>query len=269
MHTILHRIATLGLVLFAVISAAALNGCAHCTATKCRASLESDAPRVLMVLTSHGELGDTGEPTGFYLSEFTHPYHVFTEAGYQIDVISPKGGKAPMDGVNREDPINAAFLADPDLVAITEHTRKPRKVHAKHYNAIFFAGGHGTMWDFPNNTRLQSLTADIYEQGGVVAAVCHGPAGLVNVTLSDGSYLVAGKRVNSFTDEEERAVAKDDVVPFMLETKLRERGGVFSESGNFESHVVVDGRLVTGQNPASATGVAEAVVELLTDDANN
>ena len=136
-------------------------------------------------------------------------------------------------------------------------------VEAADYDAIYFAGGHGTMWDLPDNDALKRLTADIYEAGGVVSAVCHGPAALVNVTLSDGSHLVDGKELAAFTNDEEAAVELTEAMPFLLETKLRERGARFKAAPNFESNVVVSERLVTGQNPASATGVAEAIVELV------
>lgn len=224
---------------------------------------ETKTRRVLMVLTSHDKLGDTGRTTGFYLSEVAHPHKVFAEAGFQIDFVSPHGGEAPMDGVDREDPINAAFLDDPALLGKTRSTLRPSEVDAVGYDAIFFAGGHGTMWDLPGNRELQSLTARVYEQGGVVAAVCHGPAGLVDVRLSDGRYLVDGHEVTGFTNEEEAAVELTDVMPFLLESKLRERGARFTGAPKFTSNVVVSGRLVTGQNPASAAGVAQAAVKLL------
>lgn len=219
--------------------------------------------RVAIVLTNHGELGDTGKPTGFFLSEATHPHEVFRRAGFQVDFLSPRGGLAPMDGVDRSDPVNAAFLDDPALVARTKATKAIGEVDPSRYSAVFFSGGHGTMWDFPSDSSVQELIRAVYEQGGVVAAVCHGPAALVNARLSDGGYLVAGKRVSSFTDEEEIAVKLDKVVPFALESTLRARGASFVESPNFEKQVAVSGRLVTGQNPASATGVAEEVVALL------
>ncbi|MFT5431081.1 MAG: putative intracellular protease/amidase [Myxococcota bacterium] len=229
---------------------------------------EKDTPKtaqkkILMVLTSHGELGDTGRKTGFYLSEVTHPYEVFTKAGYSIDFVSPKGGAAPMDGVDRKDPINAAFLDNAALVARTQNTLRPDQVNAKNYAAIFFAGGHGTMWDFADNVALQALATTIYEQNGVVSAVCHGPAGLVNIKLSNGEYLVKGKRVAAFTNAEEAAVKLQDVVPFHLETRLRERGALPQIAPNFKANVVTSDRLVTGQNPASATGVAKGVLKLL------
>ena len=134
---------------------------------------------------------------------------------------------------------------------------------ARGYAAIFFAGGHGTMWDFPDDARLQRLTATIYEKGGVVGAVCHGPAALVNVKLSDGSYLVAGRTVAGFTNEEEEAVGLTKVVPFLLESRMIERGATITKAANFQAHSVADARVVTGQNPASATGVAEKIVGLL------
>ena len=219
--------------------------------------------RVAIVLTNHGQLGDTGKPTGFYLSEATHPHEVFHAAGYEIDFLSPKGGLAPMDGVDVSDPINAAFLDDPALVARTRETVAITAVDPARYDAVFFAGGHGTMWDFPDDAGVQELIRAVYARGGVVAAVCHGPAALVNAKLADGTYLVAGKEVSSFTDEEEVAVQLETVVPFALESRLRERGARFVEAPNFAPKVAVSERLVTGQNPASATGVAEATVALV------
>jgi putative intracellular protease/amidase len=219
--------------------------------------------RVLIVLTSHGQLGDTGRSTGFYLSEVTHPFQVFTQAGFEVDFVSPKGGVAPMDGVDRKDPINAAFLDNPALVQRTRETLRPEQVDPTRYGAIFFAGGHGTMWDLPDNAALQQIAARIYERNGVVAAVCHGPAGLVNIKLSSGKYLVDGKAVAAFTNAEETAVKLQDVVPFHLETRLRERGAQPKLAPNFQANVVTSERVVTGQNPASAHGVAEGVVKLL------
>lgn len=219
--------------------------------------------RVLFVLTSHDTLGTTGKETGFYLSEVTHPYVAFEKANIEVDFVSPKGGKAPMIGIDLEDPINKAFLDDSIKVAKVENTLTPEQVDPAHYDAIFYAGGHGTMWDFPNNGQLDRIAATIYEKGGVVGAVCHGPAGLVNIKLADGSYLVDGKTVSSFTNEEEAAVGLSDVVPFLLESTLVERGATHTKAPNFQAHVAVSNRLVTGQNPASATGVGEQIVKLL------
>ncbi|MUL36325.1 type 1 glutamine amidotransferase domain-containing protein [Gloeocapsopsis dulcis] len=219
--------------------------------------------RILIVVTSHEELGNTGKKTGFYLSEATHPYDVFSRAGYEVDFVSPKGGKAPMDGVKLEDPLNKAFLDDPEKVKQVENTLQPSQIEANQYDAIFYAGGHGTMWDFPNNEELAQIAANIYEQGGVVGAVCHGPAGLVNIKLANGEYLIKGKTVSGFTNEEEAAVELTEAVPFLLESKLKEQGAEFTKAANFEPHVVKSDRLVTGQNPASAASVAEQMLELI------
>lgn len=223
--------------------------------------------KVLMVLTSHNTLGDTGKETGFYLPEVTHPDDVFARAGFEVDFVSPQGGKAPMIGVDRQDPLNQAFLDNPAKVAQVENTLHPTQVDASQYDAIFYAGGHGTMWDFPNDARLAEIAVAIYEQGGVVGAVCHGPAGLVNITLSTGEYLVAGKQVAAFTNQEEIAVGLTQVVPFLLESTLIERGAEMVKAPNFQVQVVVSDRLVTGQNPASAKGVGEAMATLITQKA--
>jgi putative intracellular protease/amidase len=222
-------------------------------------------PRILIALTSNHQLGSTGRRTGWYLPEAAHPHAVFAAAGFEIDFVSPQGGEPPVEGADRADDISAAFLADPDVAAKIRETPRPEDVTAAHYDAIFFAGGHGTMWDFPDDEALAQIAADIYESGGVVGAVCHGPAGLVNVKLSDGTYLVDGKSVSTFTNEEEVAVGLIDVVPFLLETRLTERGATVTTAPNFTAHHEVSGRLVTGQNPASATGVAERMVALVRD----
>jgi putative intracellular protease/amidase len=219
--------------------------------------------KVLFVVTSHDKKGDSGQPTGYYLSEVSHPWEVLQTAGYEIDFVSPKGGKAPVDGLNLDDPINKKFWDDEIYRNKIENTMKPDEVKPDDYEAIHFAGGHGTMWDFPDDTEIAQIAAKIYENNGVVSAVCHGPAGLVNIKLSSGKYLVDGKKVNAFTNEEEIAAKADKIVPFMLETKLIERGAKFEKSGLWQEYVVVDERLVTGQNPASAKKVGEEMLKLL------
>jgi putative intracellular protease/amidase len=219
--------------------------------------------KVLIVLTSHDTLGDTGKETGFYLPEVTHPLDAFTKAGLMVDFVSPKGGKAPMVGIDLEDPLNKAFLDDSEQVSRVENTLNPAQIDPAKYGAIFYAGGHGTMWDFADNQELAAIAAAIYEAGGVVGAVCHGPAALVNLKLSNGAYLVANKTVAAFTNEEEAAVGLTDIVPFLLEAKLIERGANFTKVANFQACVVEYDRLVTGQNPASAAGVGEKMVELM------
>lgn len=219
--------------------------------------------KIVIALTSHGQLGNTGQTTGFYLPEAAHPYAAFTAAGYEIDFVSPLGGEPPIDGVDRNDPVQQAFLDNPEVMAKLGNTLRPDQIQPEDYAAIFYAGGHGVMWDFPENERLAQIAAAIYEQEGVVAAVCHGPAALVNIKLSDGTYLVAGKTVSAFTNEEEAAVGLTEVVPFLLESKLRERGANISKAPNFQAHTAASERLVTGQNPASAGPVAERVLAVL------
>ncbi|WP_431773947.1 type 1 glutamine amidotransferase domain-containing protein [Streptomyces cucumeris] len=219
--------------------------------------------KVALVLTSHDQLGDTGSTTGFYLPEAAHPWKVLTDAGYEVDLVSVKGGRPPMDGADLSDPVQQAFLDDPRMAGQLDRTARPQDVTASDYDAVVYVGGHGTMWDFPGNTELAGIARDVYEAGGAVAAVCHGPAGLVDITLSDGSYLVDGKNVAAFTNDEEATAGLTDVVPFLLQSKLEERGAKHTGAADFEPHVVVDGRLVTGQNPASATGLGEALVKVL------
>lgn len=221
------------------------------------------AKKVLFVVTSHDKKGNTGEPTGFYLGEVSHPWEILHNAGYDIDFVSPEGGKAPVDGFDLTDPVNKAFWENKEYRHKIENTKKPEEVNPADYSALFYAGGHGAMWDFADNKALAAIAAKIYEAGGIVGAVCHGPAGLVNIRLSDGSYLVSNKKVNAFTNEEEIAVKMDKEVPFALESKLIERGAKFEKSGLWQPHVTVDGRLVTGQNPQSAKGVGEAMLKLL------
>ena len=260
--------ALIGLIGFSV----ALSGCQAYqdgTITPRSAERAANPPRVLIVLTSHAELGDTGRATGFHFSEMTHPFWVFHEAGYIIDFASPAGGAAPMTAADRSDPQNARFLDNPRLVAAIENTQQLSTLDPARYDAIYFAGGHGTMWDFPDDPGVQRVTAAIYEQGGVVGAVCHGPAALVNVRLSDGSYLVANHHVSAFTNAEEEAVELGDTVPFLLADKLEARGARHAAGENFERFVIADGRLVTGQNPASARGVAQAMVAAIAAERRN
>jgi putative intracellular protease/amidase len=219
--------------------------------------------KILFVVTSQDKKGNTGEATGYYLSEVAHPWEVLHNAGYEIDFVSPKGGKAPVDGFDLEDSVNKKFWEDEKYRAKIENTMKPGDVKTEEYAAIFYAGGHGAMWDLADNKDLAKIAQKIYENNGIVSAVCHGPAGLVNIKLANGKYLVDGKKINAFTNEEETAVKLEKVVPFLLESKLIERGAIFEKSGLWQPHVTVDQRLVTGQNPQSAHDVAEAVLKLL------
>lgn len=219
--------------------------------------------KILFVVTSHDTKGNTGQPTGYYLGEVSHPWEVLNDAGYEIDFVSPKGGKAPVDGFDLTDPVNKKFWENGPARQKVEHTLTPEAVNPADYSAIFYAGGHGAMWDFADDQRLAAIAAQIYQQNGLVAAVCHGPAGLVNIKLTDGSYLVDGKKINAFTNEEEAAVSMDKVVPFALESKLIERGAKFEKSAPWQTHVVTDQRLITGQNPQSAKAVGQAILAAL------
>lgn len=218
--------------------------------------------KILFVLSSHEKLGDTGKETGFYLSEAAHPWKVL-KGDYQIEFVSPEGGKVPVDGFDLEDPVNKEFWENPQIQKALNNTMKPSDVDPAEYVAIHYVGGHGTMWDFPQNQTLAEIAEKIYEDQGVVSAVCHGPAGLLNIKLPDDSYLIDGKKVAGFSNAEEEAAGLTEVVPFLLEDKLKERGARYSEGEKFTEHVVKDGRLVTGQNPQSATKMAEMVLELL------
>ena len=224
--------------------------------------------KVLFVITNHEELGDTGKKTGYFLREVSYPYKAITEAGYNIDFVSPKGGPTPMDpGSNdMDDEVNKAFTDDASIMNRLQNTMSPSEINPDNYDAIMYAGGHGTMWDFPNSEVLATIAVSIYEHGGVLGAICHGPAGLVNMKLKDGTYLVAGKRVASFTDEEERAIELENVVPFLLASKLEEHGAIHTKAENFKPHVEVDGRLVTAQNPPSAKLMGEVMVKVLSEN---
>lgn len=215
----------------------------------------------LIVFTSNNKLGNTGQKTGWYLSEASHVYWPLHNAGFTVDFASPLGGDAPVEeeSMKLDDPENKRFV-DKFNVKKGIATMPMKHVDPKKYQVIYFAGGHGTMWDFPDNAEIERVTAKIYENGGIVSAVCHGPSALTSIKLSNGKYLIDGKSINSFTDAEEKEVRKDSVVPFLLESRLRERGGRFESAKNWGNKVVIDDRLITGQNPQSAATLGEAIV---------
>ena len=219
---------------------------------------------VLCVVTSHPIRGDTGEPTGFAMVELTHPLDVFGKAGIPVEIASVRGGHPPIDFFDLSAPVNDRFWHDAPFREALAHSLVLSEVDPARYSAVFFAGGHGTMWDFADSAAVQRVIRAIYEAGGIVSAVCHGPAALVNATLADGRHLVAGKRLAAFTDDEEAEVKYTHVVPYLLASTLKQRGALHQPAPNWTANVVVDGRLTTGQNPASAHGVGEAIVEQLT-----
>lgn len=227
------------------------------------------AAEILLVLTNHEELGDTGKKTGFYLSEASHPYEVFVEAGHEVVLASPKGGVAPIDpkSLKLEDEANRVFWVkfgngDAEEPAVSD-TVALEEVEEQEFDGIFFAGGHGTMWDLPESEVVQSSIREVYESGKPVGAVCHGPAALVNVTLSGGEKLIAGKEVAVFTNAEEEAVELAGVVPFLLQTKFEEAGAKVKVGENFSENAIRDGLLVTGQNPASAKKAGQLFLEAM------
>ncbi|RUS45675.1 type 1 glutamine amidotransferase domain-containing protein [Cohnella sp. AR92] len=217
------------------------------------------AKKVLIVITSHSEIKE-GKPTGVWLSEFAESYDGFLKQGYDITVASPQGGKAPVDPSSiGADTSEEIIKAEQYL----ENTVSLKDISSDDFDAIFLPGGHGAMYDLPHNEELQTLLREFYEGNKLVAAVCHGPAALVGATLSNGLPLVAGKRVNAFTDREEAETTLAPVLPFLLESRLRELGAIFVAAPNWSSHHEVDGNLVTGQNPQSTLAVTQAVIEIL------
>lgn len=222
--------------------------------------------KILIVLTSHSVMGDTGEPTGVWFEELAVPYYAFVDAGADVRIASIQGGRAPIDprslkNAGENPPSVQRFQADEEAMAKLSGTVPVAQVATEKFDAVFMPGGHGTMWDLPTSDHLAKLIRNTFEAGGVVSAVCHGPAAFVNVTLSNGRPFVEGKRLNAFTDAEEDAAGLTDTVPFLLEAKLRELGAEFVSGGKFEPFAVQDGNLITGQNPASSARVAELVIK--------
>ncbi len=220
--------------------------------------------RVLLALTSNDDLGGVRK-TGYYVGEAAHPWKEFIDAGFDVDVASVAGGTPPQDGYDESDEVQRAFLTDEKISAQLADTTRLDDIDPTAYDAVVLVGGHGTMWDFPDSVPLAAIGREIYESGGVVAAVCHGPSGLVNMKLSDGSPLIAGKTVAGFTNEEEAAVGLTDTVPFLLADRLTAVGATHVAAAPWSEHVEVDGRLVTGQNPQSAGAVGREIVALLKD----
>lgn len=223
--------------------------------------------KILIVLTSHDQLGGTGEKTGFWLEEFAAPYYLLKDAGAMITLASPKGGQPPLDPKSdlpeNQTELTKRFRTDTAAQAELANTKKLAEVSAHDFDALFYPGGHGPMWDMPDNATSIALIEAFVKADKPVGAVCHAPVALVNVRGKDGEYLVQGKRVTGFTNAEEQAVGLTAVVPFLLEDRLKERGGIYSKAANWDPYVQVDGKLVTGQNPASSAPAAEELLKLL------
>lgn len=223
--------------------------------------------KILMVLTSHDELGDTGKKTGFWLEEFAAPYYTFLDAGAEVTLASPQGGQPPVDPKSdlpeNQTEYTRRFQEDSAARAALAETRKLDDLSAEPFDAVFYPGGHGPLWDLTANAASVALIEAFEEADKPVAAVCHAPAALVNVRGKGGEYLVKGKRVTGFSNAEEEAVGLMEVVPFLLENRLKLREAIYSKAPNWAAYVQVDGKLVTGQNPASSKPAAEELLKLL------
>jgi putative intracellular protease/amidase len=223
--------------------------------------------KILMVLTSHDTLGDTGEKTGFWSEEFAAPYYAFLDAGVGLTLASPKGGQPPLDpksseaGFQTED--TARFNSDVAAKAVLANTAKLSEVNAADFDGVFYPGGHGPMWDLVNDAQSISLIEAFWASDKVVSTVCHASIALANAKDTNGEYIVKGRNVTGFTNTEEAAVGLTDVVPLLVEDTLSDRGGLFSKIEDWASNAQIDGNLITGQNPASSTAVAKLVLETL------
>ncbi|EJM77828.1 MULTISPECIES: type 1 glutamine amidotransferase domain-containing protein [unclassified Pseudomonas] len=223
--------------------------------------------KILMVLTSHDQLGNTGKKTGFWLEEFAAPYFAFKDAGAQLTLASPKGGQPPLDPKSDEPDAQTAaterFRKDSAAQSALASTALLGSVRAEDYDAVFYPGGHGPLWDLTEDKVSIALIEAFYKAGKPVALVCHAPGVLRHVKGADGQPLVKGKRVTGFTNSEEEAVQLTNVVPFLVEDMLQEKGGIYSKGDDWASYVVTDGLLLTGQNPASSEAAAEALLTKL------
>ena len=223
--------------------------------------------KILIVLTSHDELGATGKKTGFWLEEFAAPYYVLRDAGAELTLASPKGGQPPLDPKSdlpeNQSDLTHRFRGDSNAQAELARTKRLADVSATDFDAVFYPGGHGPMWDMPDNPTSIALLEAFVSAGKPIGAVCHAPVALTNVRDASGGYLVKGKRVTGFSNGEEIAVQLDKVVPFLLEDRLKERGGIYRQGPVWLPHIEVDGLVVTGQNPTSSASAAEALLKLL------
>ena len=221
--------------------------------------------KILMVLTSHDQLGNTGKKTGFWLEEFAAPYYVFKDAQADITIVSPKGGQPPLDPKSDEPDFQTAatrrFKEDADAQAALANSLKLADISADDYDAVFYPGGHGPLWDLAEDRNSIDLIETMFAAGKTVAAVCHAPAVFRRTEAPDGSPLVEGKSVTGFSNSEEAAVELTGIVPFLLENELQMIGANYSKSSDWYPYIVTDGNLVTGQNPASSEGVAQALLE--------
>lgn len=223
--------------------------------------------KILMVLTSHDQLGSSGKKTGFWLEEFAAPYYVFKDAGADITVVSPQGGQPPLDpksdAPDAQTDATRRFKSDAAAQAVLAHTGKLSGVSGNNFDALFYPGGHGPLWDLAEDADSIKLIESMSAAGKTVSAVCHAPGVFRHAKAADGTLLVKGKKVTGFTNTEEAAVHLTDVVPFLVEDMLVKNGGLYSKGPDWQSYVVTDGKLITGQNPASSAAAAHAVLDQL------
>ena len=223
--------------------------------------------KILMVLTSHSELGNTGKKTGFWIEEFAAPYYVFQDAGSTITIASPKGGQPPIDPSSdtpeNQTPATIRFKADKQLQNILSATQLLSTISADDYDAVFYPGGHGPLWDLTNDADSINLIEHFWNSKKPIVAVCHAPAVLLNANDEEDEPIVKGKKVTGFTNSEEEAVQLTEVVPFLLENELISKGGIYSKKENWASYVVIDDMLITGQNPASSEEAAKELIKVL------
>lgn len=224
--------------------------------------------RILMIVTSNATLGDSGKATGIWAEELAVPYYAFIDAGMRVEIASPRGGAVPFDPASLKPAGQNGtqverFLTDAEAQHRCAATLTTAHVDVANFDAVFFPGGHGTMWDLPTDQGVTLCVEAAYRANKIIAAVCHGPAGLVTAQRADGKSILHGKRINAFTNAEEAAAGLTHVVPFALETRLREQGGIFEKADNWHAFAVRDGNLITGQNPMSSGLVAQHVLDAL------
>ena len=225
------------------------------------------AKRILHVVTNVSHYADPDEPTGLWLSELTHAYDLFEAEGYEQQIVSPKGGVSPLEPRALKWPLldasAKAWVSDPARMALLSQTARPDEIDPSRFDVIYFTGGHAVMWDFPDDAGLQALARAIWERGGIVASVCHGYCGLLNIRLDDGTLLVAGKRVTGFAWSEEVLAGVARKVPYNAEAEMKRRGARYEKALlPFLPYAIADGRLVTGQNPFSAKATARKIVAM-------
>jgi putative intracellular protease/amidase len=224
--------------------------------------------KILFIVTSNAQMGAGGKATGIWAEELAVPYYAMIDAGFAVDIASPAGGQAPMDPGSMKPagsnvPAVERFLNDTEAMHKSATTVSASSVNAATYDAVFFPGGHGTMWDLPTDAGVTTAVESAFAANKIIASVCHGAAGLVTAKRADGKSIVAGKRVNSFTDSEEAAAGLTTVVPFLLEARIRELGAIFEGAANWQPFAIRDGNLITGQNPSSSELVAHHVIDAL------